>query len=100
MELQKIWINPPFTLKFEFLQKAVETYKKYHNEIYMLFPIESTTTHKWYEIMKDTKFKIYIPCYRLGFIVDNKLYRAGAFGVVVLKFQDEYDIELIEDIRS
>lgn len=41
---KKIWNNPPFTLKFEFLQKAVETYKKYHNEIYILFPIESMTT--------------------------------------------------------
>lgn len=24
---KKIWINPPFTKKYEFLQKAVETYK-------------------------------------------------------------------------
>ena len=33
---KKIWINPPFTIKFEFLKKAVETYKKYHNDIYIV----------------------------------------------------------------
>lgn len=32
---EKIWINPPFTKKFEFLQKAVETYKKYNIYIYI-----------------------------------------------------------------
>ena len=92
----KIWINPPFTKKFEFLNKAVETYKKYGNEIYLLFPIESMTTKKWYEIMKDIKFKMYIPNYRIGFIVGGQEYRSGAFGIVIIKFQDKYDIELIE----
>ena len=97
---KKIWINPPFTIKFEFLKKAVETYKKYHNDIYILFPIESITTKKWYEAIEDVKFKMYIPDYRLGFIVNNKLYHSGAFGVVVLKLQDTFDIELIDDIRK
>lgn len=92
----KIWVNPPFTKKFEFLKKAVETYKKYSNEIYLLFPIESMTTKKWYEIMKDIKFKMYIPNYRIGFIVGGQEYRSGAFGIVVIKFQEKYDIELIE----
>ena len=93
---RKIWINPPFSLKFEFLEKAIESYKKYNNEIYMLFPIESMTTKKWIDIVKDTKFKLYIPAYRIGFIVNNKLYNSGAFGVVILKFQNEYDIKLID----
>ena len=93
---KKIWINPPFSLKFEFLTKAVETYKKYQNNIYMLFPIESMTTKKWYDIIGDTKFKMYIPNYRIGFIVNGKQYKAGAFGIVILKFQNNYDIELIE----
>lgn len=97
---KKIWLNPPFTFKFEFLNKAVETYRKYNNDIYILFPIESMTTKRWYDIMKDIKFKMYIPNWRLGFIVNNKLYNSGAFGVVVLKLQSDYDIELIEDIRK
>ena len=61
-----------------------------------MFPIESMTTKKWTEAIKDVKFKMYIPNYRLGFIVDNKLYGSGAFGIVVLKLQDHYDIELLE----
>lgn len=93
---KRIWLNPPFTLKFEFLKKAVETYKKYNNEIFMLFPIESMTTKKWYDIVKGVKFKIYIPNYRIGFIVNDKQYSSGAFGIVILRFQKEYDIELIE----
>lgn len=93
---KKIWINPPFTMKFDFLKKAVDTYKKYRNDIYILFPIESMTTKKWYDIIKDTKFKMYIPDYRIGFIVNNKEYKSGAFGIVVLKFQNSYDIELID----
>ena len=45
--------------------------------------------------MKDTKFKMYIPDYRLGFIVDGKQFNSGAFGICVLHLQDENDIELI-----
>lgn len=92
----KIWINPPFTKKFEFLSKAVESYKKYHNDIYILFPIESMTTKKWTDSIKDCKFKMYIPNYRIGFIVDGKEYNSGAFGIVILKLQDEFDIQLLE----
>lgn len=32
---KNIWINPPFTKKYEFLNKAVETYNKVHNNIYI-----------------------------------------------------------------
>lgn len=62
----------------------------------MLFPIESMTTKKWFDIVKDTKFKLYIPSYRIGFIVNNKLYNSGAFGVIILNFSNEYDIKLID----
>lgn len=92
---KKIWINPPFSNKFEFLKKAVETYKKYNNDIYILFPIESMTTRKWSEAIDNCKFKMYIPDYRIGFIVNGKQYSSGAFGVVILKLQDSYDIELL-----
>jgi len=96
----KIWINPPFSYKFEFLEKAVETYKKYRNDIYMLFPIESMTTKRFYEVIRGVRFKMFIPSYRIGFIVNKKLYRAGAFGIVVLNFKNDYEIELIEDLRG
>lgn len=68
--------------------------------IYILFPIESMTTKKWYDTIDNVRFKMYIPCYRPGFIVDNKQYHAGSFGIVVLKLQDNYDIEIIKDIRK
>lgn len=57
------------------------------------------TTKRWYEVIGDVKFKMFIPNYRLGFIVDGKEYRSGAFGIVVLKLQNEYDIELLERIN-
>lgn len=44
---KRIWINPPFTRKHEFLAKAWETYKKAKNEIYILFPIEFLTTARF-----------------------------------------------------
>ena len=78
----KIWLNPPFTEKFEFLKKAVDTYKQYKNDIYILFPIESMTTKRWYDV--------------IGFIVDGVQYNSGAFGIVILHLQDSYDIEIID----
>lgn len=92
---KKIWLNPPFSNKFEFLEKSVNEYKKYKNDIYILFPIESMTTRSWSNIMANIKFKMYIPDYRIGFIVNGKQFNAGAFGIVIIKFQENYDIELI-----
>ena len=37
---RRIWINPPFTRKHEFLKKAWETYRIAKNEIFILFTIE------------------------------------------------------------
>ena len=44
---KRIWINPPFTRKHEFLAKAWETYQEVKNEIYILFPIEFLTTARF-----------------------------------------------------
>lgn len=46
---RRIWCNPPFTRKHEFLAKACETYRKTHADIYFLFPIEFTTTKRFHE---------------------------------------------------
>jgi hypothetical protein len=45
---KRIWINPPFTRKHEFMIKAVETYQKVKNDIYILFPIEFITTERFH----------------------------------------------------
>lgn len=48
---RRIWINPPFTLKYDFLKKAVEANKKYGNDIYILLPIGFMTTKKFHDAM-------------------------------------------------
>jgi len=47
-QYKRIWINPPFTRKHEFIIKAWETYQKVKNEIYILFPIEFLTTARFH----------------------------------------------------
>lgn len=51
-QYKRIWINPPFTRKHEFLKKAQETYDKVKNEIYILFPIEFLTTQRFQNVCR------------------------------------------------
>lgn len=37
IKYKRIWINPPFTEKHKFLQKAYETYKIAKNDIYIYY---------------------------------------------------------------
>ena len=46
-QYNKIWVNPPFTKKFEFLEKAIKAKK----HVYFLIPIETMTTKKFHDIM-------------------------------------------------
>lgn len=48
---RRIWCNPPFTRKHEFLAKACETYRQTHADIYFLFPVEFTTTKRFHETL-------------------------------------------------
>ena len=48
---KRIWINPPFTIKHEFLKKAVETFNQTKADIYILFPIEFITTKRFHDIL-------------------------------------------------
>ena len=48
---RRIWCNPPFTHKHEFLKKACETYRQTHADIYFLFPVEFTTTKRFHEAL-------------------------------------------------
>ena len=95
---KKIWINPPFTLKHKFLKKAYETYKECKNEIYILFPIEFLTTKRFHDITEGYGGKIYIPSGRINFQSGlGKKGKSPAFGSVVLKIQDKWEIELIDN---
>lgn len=94
---QKIWINPPFTKKFEFLQKAYETYNKYKNDIYILLPIESLTSVTFHNIAKQTGGKIYLPKRRINFIsFIGASEKMPAFGSVIIKIQDKWEVELVD----
>lgn len=92
---KRIWINPPFTIKADFIKKAWETYKIAKNEIYILFPIEFLTTAKFH----NSTFggKIYIPNGRINFESGlGKKGKSPAFGSIVMKIQDKWEIELID----
>ena len=91
----RIWINPPFTIKHKFLEKAVETYNKVHNEIYILVPIEFLTTKRFHNLK--CKYRIFIPNGRVKFISGlGKNSKSPAFGSVVLKLAEENTIEYID----
>ncbi len=51
-QYKRIWINPPFTRKHEFVVKAWETYQRAKNEIYILFPIEFITTARFHNSVR------------------------------------------------
>lgn len=95
---KRIWINPPFTIKHEFLKKAVEEYllSDRTSSIYILFPIEFLTTARFNKIMGNVCGKLYIPNGRINFQSGlGKKSKSPAFGSVVMKIQDKWEIELI-----
>lgn len=92
---KRIWINPPFTEKHKFLAKAVETYKKAHNTIYVLFPIEFLTTARFHDL--DCKCRLFVPRGRINFESGlGKQGKSPAFGSVVIKLADENSVEYID----
>jgi len=91
---KRIWINPPFTIKHKFMTKAWETYQKVKNEIYILFPIEFLTTARFHNSVGGGK--LYIPNGRINFESGlGKKTHSPAFGSIVMKLQDKWELELI-----
>jgi phage N-6-adenine-methyltransferase len=92
---KRIWINPPFTIKHKFLAKAWQTYLEAKNEIYILFPIEFITTARFHSLVGGGK--IFVPNGRINFESGlGKKGKSPAFGSVVMKIQDIWEIELIK----
>lgn len=84
-EKGKIWINPPFTKKFEFLKKAVEhTNACWGSTVYILFPIDSLTTKKFDDIIP-YYYTVYLPNGRIKFEDGCGGASSPAFGSVVLE---------------
>lgn len=94
----RIWINPPFTIKHKFLEKAYETYKIAKNDIYILFPIEFLTTKRFHDISKGFGGKLFIPNGRINFESGlGKKGKSPAFGSVIMKIQEVWEFELINN---
>lgn len=93
---KQIWINPPFSKKEKFIEKAYQTYKENpYIYIYILFPIEFLTTKKFHNIA--TGGKIYIPNGRIPFESGlGKKGKSPAFGSVIMKIQDKWEIEMLD----
>ena len=94
-QYKRIWVNPPFTRKHEFLAKAQATYNQAKNEIYILFPIEFLTTKRFHDICSGGR--VYVPNGRINFESGlGKKGRSPAFGSVVFKIGDTNEIEYIK----
>jgi len=90
---KRIWINPPFYLKFPFLEKAVYTYQKAHNDIYYLGPISMLTTKAFHETIEGFGIKLYIPNGRIKFRnIAQDTEEAPPFGCVIFKIQSQNEI--------
>lgn len=93
---KRIWINPPFTKKPEFLAKAVETYKQTGADIFFLCPIEYLTTGQFSNIVDGCT--IYIPTGRISFIngaIGGKNGKSPAFGSVIVQMADKMVVNFV-----
>lgn len=98
-----IWINPPFTLKREFLKKAIDTFYEANIygkfiDIYILLPISFLTTKSFADIMDGVCYDLYLPNGRIKFENAEGDSRSPAFGSVIisLTFNDERRIIPLE----
>ena len=91
-QYKRIWCNPPFTKKFDFIMKAVETYDATQADIYILIPIGALTTKKFHAT--GFKGKIYIPNKRLCFETPSGVVgKSPSMGSVVIKPDDINSVE-------
>lgn len=105
-KFKKIWVNPPFTRKFEFLKKAVHTVEDstIGTEVYFLTPIESLTTKAFHDIVWGGSYQIYLPNGRIKFDDGSGRKSSPAFGCVVLRFTNDgswvYHWELVNEVKE
>ena len=98
-KFKRIWINPPFYLKFPFHEKAVYTYQKTGCDIYYLAPVSILTTKKFHEIVEDVGIKLYIPNGRIKFRrIHQEEEETPAFGCVIMKLQSQNEIKFFNII--
>lgn len=83
---ERIWINPPFTVKHLFWEKAWETFNKVHNDIYFLLPVNFLTTKRFHNSFRGST--IYLPNGRIKFEKSDGTRKSPAFGSVIIKLDD------------
>ena len=90
----RIWVNPPFTMKKDFIQKAVETVKANPDAtIWILVPIETLTT-KWFYAMVP-KYDLIIPNGRIKFEdPNNPQAKSPAFGSVIIVLGNHTNMQI------
>lgn len=92
---KRIWINPPFTKKAEFWEKAWHTYWKAYNDIYFLCPISWLTTKQFHKHFRGGI--IYIPTERIKFETSEGISKSPAFGSVIIKLDyKESKVEVLD----
>ena len=101
-KFNRIWVNPPFSKKADFLRKAVETFNETGADIYFLCPIEYLTTKQFSSICRTSL--IYIPTGRISFengMPGGKQGKSPAFGSVIVRLYpcNEYRFIPIEELR-
>ena len=95
---KRIWINPPFTIKHLFWEKAWETYNQVKNEIYFLCPIEFLTTKRFHNFFRGGI--IYLPNGRIKFQKSDGTRKSPAFGSVVIKLGDNEPIVKLLNLEN
>jgi hypothetical protein len=91
---KRIWVNPPFTLKQEFLAKAWATYLQTKADIYVLFPVGYLTTQQFHNTCGGGR--LYIPNGRINFESGlGKKRSSPPHGTVVLKLGSKWSVELM-----
>ena len=98
-KFKRIWINPPTYLIFPFLEKAVYTYQKVHNDIYFLAPDSILTKKKFHETIADVGVKLYIPNGRIKFRrLHQEEEEPPSFNSIIFKFQSENAVRFFDII--
>ena len=91
----RIWVNPPFTMKKEFMKKAVETIKSNPEAIiWVLVPIETLTT-KWFAEMVEN-YNLIMPNGRVKFEDPNQPQaKSPAFGSVIVVLGNHTNMQIM-----
>ena len=99
-----IWLNPPFTLKKQFLEKAVEEFKKGKiDNLFFLINADALTVNYAYDFLKPLQEKkllnLIIPKGRINFInPDDPKKINSIFGSVIIHFtkNKNYGIKYVD----